>query len=177
MEPLSNEDDSALMTKERLRIRRSPVRVLPDPKRVIARPFFPGGEIRARTVVDRVMALPDDEVKRLLDETLRDFHHRHREIEWILADNYRAAAHLVDGQALSDERKLLIGAYFTSEYSLESIALFNPSLVAHPDQSGVAPGELRFVMSLRACGEGHVSSIEFRSGTLGADNSVRQGRA
>ncbi len=161
------------MTKERLRIRRSPVRVLPDPKRVIARPFFPGGDQRTDTVLQRVLALPDDEVRRLLDEVLHDFRQRHREIEWIFADNYRSAAQRLNGQVLSDERKLLIGAYFTSEYSLESIALFNPSLVAHPDQTGVASGELRFIMSLRACGEGHVSSIEFRTGTLGANAAIR----
>ncbi len=152
-----NKDDSALMTKEPLRIRKSPVRVLPDPKRVIARPFFPGGDQRTDTVLQRVLALPDEEVRGLLDDVLRDFRQRHREIEWIFADNYRSAAQRLNGQVLSDERKLLIGAYFTSEYSLESIALFNPSLVAHPDQTGVARDELRFLMSLRACGEGHVS--------------------
>ena len=80
--------------------------------------------------------------------------------------------YLLHGQTLSEERKLLLGGYFTHEYSLEAAALFNPSMVPHPDQSDVPPGSLRFILSLRATAEGHVSSIAFRTGLLNADNKI-----
>ena len=85
--------------------------------------------------------------------------------------------YLLNGQQLSEERKLLLGGYFTHEYSLEAAALFNPSMVPHPDQSDVPPGSLRFILSLRATAEGHVSSIAFRSGLLDADSNITHGRA
>ena len=79
---------------------------------------------------------------------------------------------LLNGQTLSEERKLLLGGYFTHEYSLEAAALFNPSMVPHPDQSDVPPGALRFILSLRATAEGHISSITFRSGMLDAESNI-----
>ena len=92
--------------------------------------------------------------------------------EELLERHFALVAHRVGGVALSRERRLLIGAYFTNEYSVEGAALFNPSLVLAPDQSGTAPGERRFVMSLRAVGEGHISSIEFRTGVIDASSAI-----
>lgn len=160
------------MTASRIKIQRDPIRILPDPKRVIARPFFPGGDDRTDAVLERVLSLSDDEAKALLADVRRDFTDRHRNIEAVFAENFNQARRHVNGQVLSEVRKQLIGAYFSSEYSLESIALFNPSLVAHPDQDGLNHGELRFLLSLRACGEGHVSSVEFRSGVLSLNGAV-----
>jgi predicted GH43/DUF377 family glycosyl hydrolase len=97
----------------------------------------------------------------------RDFAERHRDVEESFLDHYRAVSGYCDGYPpLSPERKLLTGAYFTMEYAIESAALFNPSIVPHPDQSGLEPGSMRFLMSLRATGEGHVSSIVFRRGVV-----------
>ncbi len=144
-----------------------------DPARIISRSFIPGGEGRIDAVLNRVLSLPDARVSGLLSDLLRDYAPRHRKIEEVFARHYRNVEPHLDGRTpVSKDRRLLIGAYFTMEYSLESVALFNPSMVLHPDQSGLGPGEARFVMSLRACGEGHISSIEFRSGVLGADNGV-----
>jgi len=102
-----------------------------------------------------------------------DYRQRHKDIRGIFRQNYATAIGLArESLETSDERRLLLGAYFTSEYALESVALFNPSMVPHPDQNGVARGSVRFIMSLRACGEGHISSIEFRTGTVDAGHSV-----
>ena len=155
------------MTDPKLNVTRLPLRITADPRRVIARPFLPGGASRITSVLDRVQSLPDVEVSALLSTVLADFHLRHRNIRGIFRQNYAMATALVAGRPEpDDERRLLAGAYFSSEYSLESVALFNPSMVLHPDQNGVPHGATRFVMSLRACGEGHISSIEFRTGLL-----------
>ncbi len=149
-----------------------------DPARVIAKPYLPGEEIftdtgtRTGLLMGRILALPEDEVVRVLGETLARFAGRHRGFEALLERHFALVAHRVAGLALSPERRLLIGAYFTNEYSVEGAALFNPSLVPAPDQAGLAPGERRFVMSLRAVGEGHISSIEFRTGRVDASSTV-----
>jgi len=159
-------------TTKPLAVRRSPVRVLPDPKRVITRPFFPGGDERTDAVLQRIRTMSDGQVRESLEQVRRDFSERHHNLDRVFAENFRRASHRVQRRDLSAERRQLIGAYFTMEYSLESIALFNPSVVPHPDQSGLDGASLRFIMSLRACGEGHVSSIEFRTGVLDAHNNV-----
>ncbi|HSS39168.1 MAG TPA: glycoside hydrolase family 130 protein [Polyangia bacterium] len=139
---------------------------------MIAKPYLPGEEIftdtatRAGLLMGRILALPDDEVARVLAETIDAFAGRHRNFEALLARHFGLVAHRLGDVALSRERRLLIGAYFTNEYSVEGAALFNPSLVPAPDQSGTAPGQTKFVMSLRAVGEGHISSIEFRTGVV-----------
>ena len=144
-----------------------------DPHRVIARLFVPGGPLRIHAIIDRVRALPESEVHSMLATLVTDYRHRHKDIGEIFRQNYATAIALVgDKPDASDERRLLLGAYFTSEYSLESVALFNPSMVLHPDQNGVARGSARFIVSLRACGEGHISSIEFRSGTIDVEHLV-----
>lgn len=153
-------------------VRRTAHRLLHDPSRVIAKPYLPGEEISADTsnradlLMARILAVPEEEVSAILQQTLVRFASRHRRFEELLERHFNLVAHRVGGIALSRARRLLIGAYFTNEYSIEGAALFNPSLVPAPDQSGVKPGELRFVMSLRAVGEGHISSIEFRTGVI-----------
>jgi predicted GH43/DUF377 family glycosyl hydrolase len=154
-------------------------RLLHDPRRVIAKPYLPGEEIapggppRAALLMQRVLAIPEGEVTRMLARVLRDFRARHRDFEQILERHFGLVAHHAPDATLSRERRLLIGAYFTNEYSVEGAALFNPSMVPAPDSAGLPAGERRFVMSLRAVGEGHISSIEFRTGTLDVASTVR----
>ena len=152
---------------------KKPIRFTSDRNRVITRFFSPGGPRRFQNVFDRVTTLPDREATLLLAHTLNDFAGRHRDIERVLMDHYEDAARLV-GQvdALSDEKMLLVGSYFTMEYAIESAALFNPSIVPAPDQSDAKPGELRIVLSFRATGEGHLSSLEFREATLTEGNEL-----
>ncbi len=150
-----------------------------DPARVLARLFVPGHELvgatesRATGVLARIRALGEDEVRSTLRGVLARYAGRHRDLNGALAAHYEEVAHRVpDGDGLTEERRTLIGAWFTHEYSIEAAALFNPSIVPHPDQSGLPAGHLRFVMSLRAVGEGHVSSVEFRTGVLGAGHEL-----
>lgn len=161
------------MTQPRLKARRRTVRLSADPRRVIARFFVPPGENRVRTILDRVLAISETEVSATLERVLERYSSRHRDVTGILERHYDGVASQLNGQApVSEERRRLIGAYFTMEYSLESVALFNPSMVLHPDQTGMSHGQARFIMSLRACGEGHISSIEFRSGVINSSNGV-----
>jgi predicted GH43/DUF377 family glycosyl hydrolase len=150
-----------------LRVQRRKLRLMGDPARVITRLFLPGGEQRLQAVFDRVAALTDDEVARVLDRVIRDFAPRHKDLAGVFEAHFGEVARRINrSELLSEQRRLLIGAYFTSEYSLESVALFNPSIVPAPDQSGLPDDACRFVMSLRACGEGHISSITFRRGAI-----------
>ena len=135
---------------------------------------MPRGDSRAVSVTERILAMDDTDVTTTLADLRRRFGHRHRHLEDTWSSHFRLASRrLGDGDDVPADKKLLIGAYFTRELSLEGAALFNPSMVAHPDQSGLAAGETRFVMSLRAVGEGHISSIEFRTGTVDATGEVR----
>jgi predicted GH43/DUF377 family glycosyl hydrolase len=167
-----------------MNLRRQPLELRPDARRVLLRPFMasvivkPTGHAepsrRLLDILARVLLLDDAAVAATLENVLHEFHDRHEDIRAIFLDRYNKMAPLlpVDG-AVSEPRKLLIGSYFTNEYSLESSALFNPSIVPAPDQSGLGPGELRFILSLRATGEGHISSITFRSGIAAPDGTVR----
>jgi predicted GH43/DUF377 family glycosyl hydrolase len=144
-----------------------------DPSRVLIRPFRPSTDDIARRIVGRVMALPEDEVARVLGRVFSEFANRHERLDAFFRKRFeQVKIYLEPGAQLSDERQMLIGAYFTHEYSLEAAALFNPSIVPHPDQSGLPPGALRFILSLRATGEGHISSITFRTGTVSAQGSI-----
>ena len=154
-------------------------RLKPDASRTLCQLFVPGqetlirGESRAMAVIDRVLGMSERDVDRTLARTLVRFSDRYRDLQGILEHNFGLIAHRLGAQTtIGDARRQLIGAFFTQEYALEAAALFNPSIVAHPDQAGCAPGEVRFAMSLRAVGEGHRSSIEFRSGTIGSDGEV-----
>jgi predicted GH43/DUF377 family glycosyl hydrolase len=160
-------------------IKRTRHRLLPDARRVLAKPYLPGEETllpgisRARQLITRILAIPEPQVAALNAEILQRFENRHYSFNETLERHFDLiSVHIPDGAHISDERRLLIGAYFTHEYSIEAAALFNPSIVLAPDQSGIARGSKRFVMSLRAVGEGHLSSIEFRSGVLEADGGM-----
>ncbi|TDL03161.1 glycosidase [Mycolicibacterium obuense] len=157
---------------------RAPQRLLPDTRRVISRLFVPGQEgfetqeSRTGPVLQRILALSDEEVREALRDLVTHFAGRHRDLydTWrIHADEL--ADRLDSSHALSESRMLLLGATFTNEYAIEGAALCNPSMVAHPNQDGVAPGSLRFVMSVRGIGEGHRSSIGFRTGVVDARGS------
>ena len=154
----------------------------PDPARVIVRPFKPATEprdlnptdkTRANHIVSRVLALDAETVVSQLEDVLENFQGRHRN----LLETFEARADVME-QALaahvvfSGPQRQLIGAYFLHEYSFEASALFNPSIVRHPDQSDASPGSVRFILSLRATGEGHVSSLTFRAGTVAADGGL-----
>lgn len=145
----------------------------PASSRVIIRPFIPSELHRVTTIIGRALALTEAEVVAELASLLGEFDARHFDIQTVLLHQFeKVRRHLFTERPLSRERQLLIGALFSGEYALESAALFNPSIVPHPDQSGLAAGELRFVMSLRATGEGHISSIEFRSGRISAEGGI-----
>jgi predicted GH43/DUF377 family glycosyl hydrolase len=160
--------------RDALKVRRLPVTFTHDIRRVITRFFDPGGEARVRSIVDRVSGLDDERVERLLDEVLRKFHARHGNVASVLDENYRTGAAMLGlSDDLAHNRRLLIGSYLTAEYSIESAALFNPSIVPHHNQRNVPQGAVRFIMSLRATGEGHVSSIVFRSGVITADHQIQ----
>ncbi len=154
-------------------IRRHKIMLQPDSSRVIIRPFIQSDPTKVEAIIQRALALDEEEMARELKSICYDFDTRHYDIEALLMEHYRKVARRISSTTLlSHDRELLIGALFSCEYSLESAALFNPSIVPHPDQSDVPAGGLRFIMSLRATGEGHISSIEFRSGMIDPDGSV-----
>ena len=155
-------------------IKRTSFILKPNNARVVFRPLEIHNRERIFKVIGRIMALAEPEVDRLLEEVMRDFHGRHQKIrQFFLLRFDQVKHHLLTDQKVSVNRQLLIGSYFTLEYALESAALFNPSLVWHPDQSSLEEGSKRFILSLRATGEGHLSSITFRSGTFDAQNQIR----
>ena len=163
-------------------LNRRALHLRPDPARVIVRPFKPTTEprdlnptdkTRANHIVERVLDLDSEAAASQLADVLDNFKGRHRnllETFELRADEMEKA--LATHCSFSEVQRQLIGAYFLNEYSFEASALFNPSIVPHPDQSGIAAGSLRFILSLRAVGEGHVSSLTFRAGTIAADGSI-----
>ena len=157
-----------------IQVRRTDIRFDSDDQRVIAR-FFPvGGDDRVMSVLTRVMGMTEDQADHDAALTVQRFESRHHDIRATFRRHFHQVSHWLDRpDALSENRRLLIGAYFTMEYAIESAALFNPSVVPHPDQAGLADGEVRILMSLRATGEGHVSSIVFRTGIVDAQGGVR----
>ena len=157
-----------------LKVRRLPVTFRSDFRRVITRFFNPGGEERICHVIDGVRSLSDEQVDRLLDDVFMKFRTRHGSIASVLDENYRTGLEIA-GQPdnCSGNRQMLIGAYLTAEYSLESAALFNPSIVPHHNQRNIPAGAVRIIMSLRATGEGHVSSIVFRTGVIYSDHQIQ----
>jgi predicted GH43/DUF377 family glycosyl hydrolase len=154
-------------------IRRTPLILRPDPSRVLLRPFTPGDSERVGRIIDRILGIPEECVAPLLDEICAEFCRRHENIRGLFLERFEQIREMLStGQELSEQRRQLIGSYFLAEYSLEAAALFNPSIVPHPDQTGLPAGALRFVLSLRATGEGHISSITFRTGILHGDNRI-----
>lgn len=159
-------------------VRRLDVRVVPDRGRVVARPFipgdfaFPGGHSRMTVLVDRILALDEGQVTDQLDDVVSRFADRHPDWQLLVELNAaRVLAHRRDLDGMDGDRRTLVGAYFTQEYAIEAAATFNPSIVPSPE---APPGtdDLPFVMSLRGTGEGHISSIEFRTGTVTAGGDV-----
>src|SRR5690348_15009097 len=141
-----------------IKVHRTKITLYPDSKRVLVRPFhFMSGQ-RASEICARVMALSEDEVHALLEQLWVEFGGRHKKVREFFRRRFEEVRpYLLSDRTLSEERALLVGGYFTHEYSFEAAALFNPSIVPHPDQSNLAIGSRRFVLSLRAAGEGHIS--------------------
>ena len=153
-----------------MHLKRTATILNPDQSRVLLRPFSPVGPERVARIVERIMALPEARVGALLDQVCAEFCRRHQEIHKVFMERFEQVREsLAADQELSEKRRLLIGSYFLAEYSLESAALFNPSIVPHPDQTDLPVGAIRFILSLRATGEGHISSITFRTGIVHPD--------
>src|ERR1051325_4964205 len=145
----------------------------PDRSRVLMRPFYPSTDDIARRIIARGIALSDEEVTRLLGQVLGEFEDRHENVAQLLRNRFlQVSRYLGDAPESSSERQALIRAHFTHEYSPESAAWFNPSIVPHPDQTGLPKGALRFILSLRATGEGHISSITFRVGAVSTQHRI-----
>jgi predicted GH43/DUF377 family glycosyl hydrolase len=145
----------------------------PEQSRVLLRPFNPGDAERASSIIKRIMQVPDEDVGQMLKIISTDFAPRHKDLHGAFLERFDQVCAPTAGNChLSHDRRLLIGAYFMAEYSLESAALFNPSIVRHPDQTGMAKGDVRFILSLRATGEGHISSITFRTGVIYSDHRI-----
>ena len=158
-------------------VKRKSVVFSPDFKRVIARFFMPGDQIRAWSIIEKVMALSKSETRRALDCVLRLFAKRHRNITRVFESHFDNVESIFkqklhDPDRLTREKRMLIGSYFTMEYSIESAAFFNPSIVEDTSQEDLGKGELRVVVSFRATGEGHISSLVFRNGIIDRNNDV-----
>jgi predicted GH43/DUF377 family glycosyl hydrolase len=156
-----------------IHLKRTPTILEPDQSRVLLRPFSPGNPERIAMIIARIRAIPEDGVGPLLNAVSAEFSGRHQQIRTLFLERFEQVRELAatNGE-LSEQRRLLIGSYFLAEYSLESAALFNPSIVPHPDQTGLPSGALRFILSLRATGEGHISSITFRTGVIHSDQRI-----
>ena len=156
-----------------IHLKRTATILKPDQSRVLLRPFNPGDSERVGGIITRIMSLPEDQVGALLEGVSAEFSQRHQEIRKVFLERFEHGRELLLAEVdISEQRRLLIGSYFLTEYSLESAALFNPSIVPHPDQTGLPSEALRFVLSLRATGEGHVSSITFRTGIIHPDHRI-----
>ena len=152
----------------------------PDPSRIIARFLYLNDE-RSADIIRKVLAMPEEEINKALSQLLREYSIRHRNISRIFEKHFARMAPIFDKievneEDLSASQKALIGSYFTMEYSIESAAFFNPSIVEDFDQSGLENGEKRVIISFRATGEGHVSSIVFRRGIIDKDNDLKMNR-
>lgn len=161
-------------------VTRKSIKFLPDSSRVVAR-YFMNGEERTKELIGRILMMSNTEVNNTLEQINREFARRHRSLSTLFHGHYNKARHIlkhmqIDDSDLTEERKMLIGSYLTMEYSIESAAFFNPSIVEDFDQSGLEKGEKRVVISFRATGEGHVSSIVFRRGILDKDNNLKMMR-
>lgn len=154
-------------------VKRTGIVLSPNNRRVVLRPFELPSDDRNVRIIARVSTLSEDEADAQLSHVFEEFHGRHQRPREFFLSRYEAIRHyLLTDAPLTESRRLLLGAYFTQEYALESAALFNPSIVWHPDQSNLAAGSRRFVLSLRAVGEGHISSVTFRSGVIDGNNRI-----
>ena len=157
-----------------MKINKSSVKLFPSANAVITQFLNLPGESRVKNIVEKIKKFTEKEVDESLANVMKEFSRRHRNIEQIFLENFEKVNMQLGNQldSFSEERKLLTGSFFTKEYSIQAAALFNPSIVAHPNQQGLKPGELRFIMSLRATGEGHISSIIFKSGVVDDQSNI-----
>lgn len=158
----------------KITVNRKPNRLYPDASRVIIRYCVPESSKR---LILKIMEFPDDKCNILLTQTLREFSSRHRNISRTLKKYFDKSINIlndleIDPYSISNERQLLIGSYFAGEYSIESAAFFNPSIVEDPDQTNLGPKEKRVIVSFRATGEGHISSVVFRGGIIDKENNI-----
>ncbi len=156
-----------------INLHRQTLTLHPDSKRVLLRPFHIMTGQRASEICAHVLGLSEGQVDTLLRQMWTEFEGRHKNLRGFFRKRFEEARpYLLSDRVLSEERALLIGGYFSHEYSYEAAALFNPSMVPHPDQSHLEPGSMRFILSLRGTGEGHISSILFRSGVVDLNGTV-----
>ncbi|HEV2729803.1 MAG TPA: hypothetical protein VGV15_07200, partial [Terriglobales bacterium] len=161
------------MNVNSIQVKRTATILRPDQSRVLLRPFNLEDPQRASRIIARIMSLPVNRVGPILNEVTAEFSQRHQQIHKSFLERFEQVRDLLlTDEEISEKRQLLIGSYFVCEFSLESAALFNPSIVPHPDQSDLPPGALRFILSLRATGEGHISSITFRTGIIHVDQQI-----
>ncbi|MGB5361984.1 MAG: glycoside hydrolase family 130 protein [Aureibaculum sp.] len=161
-----------------MRVNRSKIQIQANPKRVIINfldlAINTNNTGRGNRLLDSVLSIPEDELIDLYEEIKKNFESRHRNFKHYLEINFKKMQVIIPSNVvISPLRRLVIGAYFSKEYSIQSAALFNPSMVAHPNQNGLKEGEKRFILSLRAVGEGHISSIEFRSGIVSSAGEIK----
>ena len=157
-----------------MKVERTEIILKSDISRVLLRPFDPTTEERNSKIIKRILSLSEQDVQQEVQVILSDFKSRHHHFESFVMDQFkRKWSDYHPLQNISMERKLLIGAYFGLEYSVEAVGLFNPSLIRHPNQSGISEGSKRFIISLRATGEGHISSITFRTGIIEYRNKIK----
>ena len=151
-----------------MKTNKSSIRLYASPEAVINQYLYLPGQNRVSNIIDRITKLDEIAVAESLANVLKNFESRHRNIQAVFLENFDKVRQQFEGDisSFSDSRKLLLGAFFTKEYSIQAAALFNPSIVPHPDQQGLQAGEQRFVMSLRATGEGHISSVIFKTGIV-----------
>lgn len=159
-----------------IKIKRHNLKFTPDAKRVVTR-FFDNGEARTKQLIHRILEFSDEQVEENLNQTFSEFKGRHRNLKKIFKLHCSNFERLItqmgiDYSGLTENQKMLIGSYSTMEYSLESAALFNPSMIEDLDQTFLKEGEKRVVISFRATGEGHLSSIVFRKGILDKNNKL-----
>jgi predicted GH43/DUF377 family glycosyl hydrolase len=156
-----------------IKVQRINTYIKSDIGRILLRPFNPTTKERSEKIIKRILSLSEKETTKRLNSIISQFKSRHRDITSFFLIRYNENRHHIpDQKKLTENRKLLIGAYFSLEYSIEAASLFNPSMIWHPDQTGIPKESKRFIISLRATGEGHISSMEFRSGVIYAKNQI-----
>ena len=159
-----------------MKVRRSNIQIKANPKRVILNFLKLGltnNSGRGLRLINTVLSIPEEELSPLFEEIKTSFGARHRKFDNYIENSFKKiSSSIPKGAVVSPIRRKVLGAYFSKEYSIQSAALFNPSMVAHPNQEGLKEGQKRFIISLRAVGEGHISSIEFRSGIVDANGDI-----
>ena len=160
-----------------IQVKRKGIKFYPNSKRIIARFFSPGGDEREKGIITELLSLSDEDTRLTLNRILTGYSKRHRNITRVFMKHYSKVKHIIaqlgiDPETISQDKKLLTGSYFTMEFSIESSAFFNPSIVEDPDQTALGEGEKRVIVSFRATGEGHISSIVFRSGVIDKNNNL-----